>query len=176
MTLVQDALNHAASLGLGTAAAGGAAQHIYELAQRVRAYTMHVRADIGVQKDACEQAAAMIAASQTESWCSAASDAYNQLVSYRLVTNEKVRDDLVHAAAQTVLAGERIATRLEELAAAVGAAGVAVDTAIGQVAGKDAIERVADVFTDSAVRTAQLALETVLNNPLIAGVERQLSY
>lgn len=140
MTLAHAALNHAAHQGIGSTVATGVAQHLYDLAQQVRAYTMHVSTDISAQKNACAQAATSIAASQTVSWQSSASEAYDQVVRAHLGTNQEVRGQLAHAATQTVLAGENIAVRLEDLAASVAAAGATVDAVIGHVASNEAIE------------------------------------
>lgn len=176
MTLISQALETAAAQGIGSGAANTAASHLRVLALQVREYAATASKGIGLQEEALFYCARTIASSQTISWASAASNAYNDLVRNRLNINENIRERLEQASAQTLQAGENIAQRLEELAALAQATGAVVDAVISGIAENTVLTSVLDILHDGAVTAAQAALDAILRDPLIAAVEQQLQY
>lgn len=164
-----------AQAGLGTALSSGAASHVMNLAQMVRDYGALVVAQIERAQTHCDQGAAQLQSTIQPTWMSQAAELFHTSLD-GAEQNRQIITHLMQSAAENVLlAAEHLAQQLEDFAFSITQAGETVDRIITHVASAgSAADDVVDFLRHPTVLGAQEGLESLINNPLIHGVQNAM--
>lgn len=160
-----------ASSGASEASAGA-----LDLAQRVRNWAASLAEQIGYEAVQVHSATGTAQAAGQVQWASAAGRAFQRGLEVECLAGERLRAELDEAAHQVRLSGEMVALELEATAAAINAAGTALDTALS---GMGVIEDVLEDFVlyaqKAGVPSIHGQLTQAMNNPLLAQVSIALA-
>lgn len=164
-----------AQAGLGSALSSGAASQVLNLAQIVRDYAALVVAHLERAQTRCDQGAAQLQSTIQSTWMSQAAELFHTSLE-GVEQNRQIITNLMQSAAENVLlAAEHLAQQFEDFAFSIIQAGETVDRIITHVASKgSATDDVVDFLRHPTVLGAQEGLESLINNPLILGVQNAL--
>lgn len=176
MPTVYEIAEAAGRAGWGSSGAAEVSAGALDLAQRVRNWSSALAQRVREEADQVHTATGVARVAGQVQWTSAAGRAFRRGLDVECLAGERLSGELVETADRIRASGEMLALELEAAAAAVNAAGSALDVALR---GMGVIEGVLDDFVVYAQKAGVPGLHgelvQAMNNPLLSRVSSALA-
>ncbi|ORC24986.1 hypothetical protein A7979_09135 [Rothia nasimurium] len=176
MPSVHELVAAAGRAGWGSEGAAAASAEAMALAARIREWSDAVASQVRVQAEQVVSASRDAWVAGQVDWLSQAGQAFGRALSVEREAGALLGRELEDAAGQVRVAGEVVAAQVEVLAAAIGAAGAAVDAVL---VGMGSLDVELDDFVVYAERAglpqAHAQLTAVMSDPLMGRVAAALA-